>query len=395
MQKTILIICRNHLAKAPRFMMEVNALKASYKIIAAGESFDAGEHDFKFIDINVHKKSKKINIDFFKNYHVFLRKIISAFIVVIYFRSIYRVKNRLKAEFRLLKRKPFDLIIVHHFTDLALAVKLAKYKKVKLVFNAHEYYPLEHSDDKVWMKDEHPKLMHIAKTLLKDVDMCFCVGSIIAEKYKKEFNLDSLVVTNAKPFYDLNPSLIIKGEKIKLIHHGAVVRARRIELMIEMMDHLSDDYHLTLILILSGDENYFEYLRKRAETNSRVSLVAPVAVSEIPRVINRYDIGLFILPPSNFNYEYALPNKFFEFVQARLAIAISPSPEMANLVNKFDLGLVAEDFTAQAMAKKIKELSIEKIMYYKNQAHKYAKDLSVENNEMLIKNSVDKLLNKI
>ena len=55
---------------------------------------------------------------------------------------------------------------------------------------------------------------------------------------------------------------------------------------------------------------------------------------EIVDTIAEYDIGLFILSPINFNYYHALPNKLFEFIQARLAIAVSPSPEMARIVHR-------------------------------------------------------------
>jgi hypothetical protein len=108
--------------------------------------------------------------------------------------------------------------------------------------------------------------------------------------------------------------------------------------------------------------------------------------------LNKYDIGLFILETTTFNYKFALPNKLFEFIQARLAIAIAPSPEMKEIVKKYDLGIVADNFTPTGMADKIKELSREKIMYFKNQSHLHSKELSAENNEILIKNVVTNML---
>jgi hypothetical protein len=125
---------------------------------------------------------------------------------------------------------------------------------------------------------------------------------------------------------------------------------------------------------------------------SNINFIEPVNINDIPKHTNQYDIGVFLLPPTNFNYTYALPNKFFEFIQARLAIAIGPSPEMAAVVKTYDLGAVSEDFTAESLAKKIKDLSVEKIMYYKKQCNKYASDLCVEKNWVLIKETVDRLI---
>jgi hypothetical protein len=57
-----------------------------------------------------------------------------------------------------------------------------------------------------------------------------------------------------------------------------------------------------------------------------------------------YDVGLYSLQPTSFNNLHALPNKFFDFVQAGLAVVIGPSPDMAALVATHDLGVVADGF---------------------------------------------------
>jgi hypothetical protein len=106
----------------------------------------------------------------------------------------------------------------------------------------------------------------------------------------------------------------------------------------------------------------------------------PVATGEIAGFINQFDVGVYSLPPTNFNNQHALPNKFFEFIQARLAVVIAPSPEMARIVREFDLGVVAEDFSPESMAAAIKGLTMEKIRYFKTQSNKHAYELSAERN---------------
>jgi hypothetical protein len=87
---------------------------------------------------------------------------------------------------------------------------------------------------------------------------------------------------------------------------------------------------------------------------------------------NKYDIGLFYLEPVTFNYENALPNKLFEFIQARLAIAISPNPEMKAIVDKYNLGVVADNYSIENLAEKIKKLSRQDILAFKHKAHQCA-----------------------
>ena len=73
-----------------------------------------------------------------------------------------------------------------------------------------------------------------------------------------------------------------------------------------------------------------------------------------------------------------MPNKFFEFIQARLMVAIGPSPEMARLVKQYDLGIIAKDFSPQEMAKSLNSLSKEQILQYKENVNKAAEILNAE-----------------
>ena len=69
----------------------------------------------------------------------------------------------------------------------------------------------------------------------------------------------------------------------------------------------------------------------------------------------------------------ALPNKFFEFIQARLAIAIVPSPEMARLTREFDCGVVAEDFSSLSLARALTGLTAQGIDWMKRGADRAAR----------------------
>ena len=84
------------------------------------------------------------------------------------------------------------------------------------------------------------------------------------------------------------------------------------------------------------------------------------------------------MQPTNFNGYKALPNKFFEFIQARLAIAIGPSPEMSKLVQQYNLGIIAKDFTPKSMAEELNKLTKQDILKYKENSNKTAKILNAE-----------------
>ncbi|MEO6884097.1 MAG: hypothetical protein ABI199_08745 [Bacteroidia bacterium] len=394
MQKTVLIICRNHLAKAPRFIMEVNALKSQYTILAAGLSGDTSKNaSYQFIDIrNSIKKPQNINITFHHHWISPFRKIVSLFIHLFFNSSMNYEKKIMDYEFNLLKKNKFELVIVHHLSALPLAIKLAAFKKVKVIFNAHEYYPREFEDSANWIKFEQPGYLKICEEYLSKISALFVVCKSIGEEYEKQFGVKSVVVKNSKPFQQILPSQVT-GDKIRIIHHGAAIRSRGLEVMVQMMDFLPSNFELYLML-METDLNYYKELKTLAATYKNIYFVPTVSTNNIANEINKYDIGCFVLQPNNFNYLNALPNKLFEFIQARLALAISPSPEMAAIVKQYDLGVVAKEFTAESMAEELKKISVEKIMYYKNQCHKYAQELSSEEDEKIISETVNELLIK-
>jgi hypothetical protein len=161
--------------------------------------------------------------------------------------------------------------------------------------------------------------------------------------------------------------------------------------MIDMMDYLDDRYSLDLMLVPS-DINYLNQLKKKANSK-KVTFIDPVPMQDIAKEINHYDLGVYILDQSkNFNNKNALPNKFFEFIQGRLAIAIAPSPEMKLAVNLFDLGVVSTEFAPSSLAKELNRLSVNDIRQFKENTIKAAEVLNSQNEAKKLLSLVQSLI---
>ena len=174
------------------------------------------------------------------------------------------------------------------------------------------------------------------------------------------------------------PTHYVNPNHIRIIHHGYASPDRKIEVMIETMDYVDSRFHLDLMLVPNYQRDYYQTLQAMVEKRKNVRILPPVSFEEIIPFSTQYDIGFYILKPANFNHLYALPHKFFEFIQARLAIAIGPSPEMARLVQEYNLGIIAKDFSAKEMAKSLNALTKEQILQYKENANQTAKILNAE-----------------
>ena len=202
------------------------------------------------------------------------------------------------------------------------------------------------------------------------------VGPAIAEEYACRFDVQPVVVWNA-PRYHAIPCIPRNGSLIRMIHHGGALRQRRLEVMIDAMTQLDDRFRLDFMLI-PGSSGYLAELKERALRDPRITFSSPVKPTEIVERLKGYDVGLYSLPPYSFNARYALPNKFFDFIQARLCVAVGPSPEMKKLVEQHGCGVVAKDFTAQALAEMLRVLDRRKVEACRRASDAVAAELCYE-----------------
>lgn len=393
--KTVLLFQLGNLKTAPRIYRTYLALKNHYNIYTAGYDPISVEGE-KYIDLSTFQSIKEPVIDFHFKYPLPIRKLISLFINFfilksfnkkIKFEKSYWTKQRREIE-NFLKQKKFDILIVHGIDALPLAYNLCKGSGAKLVFNAHEYYPREFEENKNWMIHTQPFYDYLCRTYMPKADLFFSVSENIRKEYIKNYNTDSIVITNAGEYKDLKVKPC--QERIRIIHHGVALRGRNLETMIRCAELLDDRFTLDLMLV-PGDPGYFEEIKHVVRNYKKVNLIDPVEFRAIPEFLNNYDIGLYILPVTNFNNEMALPNKFFEFIQGRLMLAISPNPEMALLTAKYRLGIVAVDYTAGSMATALNKLSVEAINDFKKNSQKAAEEMNAEINGQLILNSINQL----
>ena len=87
-----------------------------------------------------------------------------------------------------------------------------------------------------------------------------------------------------------------------------------------------------------------------------------------------------------------MPNKLFEYIQSRLCILSSPIPSISEFLGQFGVGIVAQDFGANALMRALNTLDSATIAAYKAQSHKNAKTLSLESNTKRLQAIIQNLI---
>lgn len=207
------------------------------------------------------------------------------------------------------------------------------------------------------------------------IDSRSTVATGIARLYAELFDIDELSVVRSTPaFVDQKPSPV-DADHIRLVHHGVASSTRSLDLLIAAMVLAEDRFALDLMLV--GSDDAIAPLRSLAEPlGDRVKFRAPVDVRDIATAINEYDAELIFFPPLTENLRFALPNKFFESVQGRLAIITGNSSEMVEIIEHYGNGLVVDGWGAADLAAALNSLDAASVTRMKNASDAAASELS-------------------
>lgn len=295
-------------------------------------------------------------------------------------RRLYFESPRVKLVRERIPPGSIDVVVANDAIAIPLALELCP--RLGVHADLHEFAPRQGEDKLQWRLLVGP-LMDWACRSLTRVQSVSTVAPGIAEAYARTYGITRpAVVPNATAYRrDIEPTPA--NQPLRLVHTGVAGRARRIEVMIDAvaLANVESPGSATLDLVLvPGDERYISELTDKAATvpGNAVRLLPPVSFAEIVPMLRGYDIGIFLCPPSTFNLRHALPNKLFEFIQARLAVLIGPSPEMETIVRNHGVGWVAKDFTAQSAAEILSRITTSEIEQKKAAAHARARELSSE-----------------
>lgn len=289
-----------------------------------------------------------------------------------------------------LQNREFDLVVANEARVLALAERVANGSPVWA--DMHEWAPEERTHILSWRLLVAPLMTYLCSVYLPRASLVTTVSDGIADLYAGRFGVQAVLMRNAGPLRNLSPSAV-SPDRLRLVHSGVAVHGRRLELMIDAMGRLDDRWTLDLFLMPGGDGGaYLEELKRRAGDDPRVTFRAPVPPQSLPDTLNAYDVGVFWIPPTHTNARLTLPNKLFDFVQARLAVAVGPSPEMAKVVTEYGLGTVSAGFELEDCVRSLQQLTPAQIVNAKAAADRAAAALSFERDAAAIRPLIQRLL---
>ena len=310
-----------------------------------------------------------------------------ALLVLRRYSRAYWSNRAISAASEMLPVERFDVVVANDIDSVGLALSLRPKRGVHA--DLHEFAPRQKLDNLKWRLFVAQFMRWMCRDFLPVAASVTTVAQGIAREYEKEYGITAGVVTNAAPYLELPVGEV--GEPVRLVHSGACLRSRGIDIMIDAVQMATRPVTLDLYLT-PNDPAYLEELRARAESVPGVTLRDPVPYAELGQTLNLFDIGVHILPPTNFNNKWALPNKLFDYVQARLGVIVGPSPEMARVVTETGIGEVLASFRAESLREAIDALTPDRTREWKEASGRSAEELSSGVQVQVWADAVDALL---
>lgn len=274
---------------------------------------------------------------------------------------------------RLLGGRQFDAVIANDAETVGIACRLFGAERVHA--DLHEFFPdMGFADDKLGRRQAR-YWSWMTRAQVSQAASSTTVAEAIAERYH-EYGVFPGVVTNSTHLRDL-PVRPVEGP-IRLVHSGNPFHERSLAEIMRAVAASPVDVTFDLYLTLAPAKERAEFVALAAELGERITVHDPVPQSILIETLNEHDLGIHVLQPVSANNIMALPNKFFDYVQARLGIIVGPSIEMERIVRQHGLGVVTDGFDERAIQKVIDALSPEAVYAYKQAADVAAGALSAE-----------------
>jgi len=256
-----------------------------------------------------------------------------------------------------------------HDLNTLYAAKLVKNAtQAKVVYDSHELWVHRNRvNRKATLEKQIDKI--VEKMLIKHVDaiitVCESIGDWLTNKYD---NIPQPVILRNMPYKiptnisgkNIKDRFGIQKDQIAMIYTGKLTTGRGIDIGLKVLEETSNTHFL---LLGYGENEFVGALKQKIKEKNiehRVTFCDAVPHNEVSSFISGADIALVFIEPICLSYEFALPNKLFESIQASIPVMGSNLPEIKKLIEQYEIGECFD--SASDLSQKLKhEVTPEKI----------------------------------
>lgn len=243
-------------------------------------------------------------------------------------------------------------ILANDLDTLLAAFLIKRLKGGRLIYDSHEYFC---GVPELMARPTVRRIWHfLERKMLPKTDTMYTVNSSIAALYFEEYGVEARVLRNVSPLLKTQ-DLPTKNwpEKITsaytLIIQGAGINVDRGGEEAILALHLLPE--VQLVFLGSGDAiSQLQLLTAQERLQDRVIFMNKLPYVEMMSYTVKCFAGLSLDKPQSPNYIHSLPNKLFDYIQARVPVIASSVKEVKQIVEEHQVGEVVNEVTPEAIA---------------------------------------------
>ena len=271
---------------------------------------------------------------------------------------LFYAEYNIKLFLYLLSKKNIHLIVSNDLDTLLPCFLVSKIRGIKLIFDSHELFSESYEiQGKKFVKFFWRSLENL---LLPKVEFGITVSDSIASEYFKRYKKKFNVLRNTPPA--LNPKILtpppipMDNHYNYLILQGTGINTDRgAEELVIALTLLPERFRL----IIAGSGDIIETLQQIVKKNNlskRVIFTGRLPYKQLMSITTRCFAGFSLDKPTCLNYRFSLPNKLFDYIQARIPVIVSQINETSKIVAENHIGLVVPEVTPQHIADAVLKL---------------------------------------
>lgn len=367
-KKTVLVVSFSDISRDSRVLRQISALAPFFKVATAGYGPSPSLSSY--------------HLQLFSRKGLIPKFVAALFLVLRFHQPFHRFWFKTSRIQGFAKNIDPGAVLLNDVSSWPLA---RLFPPASVVLDAHEYSPDELSDSLIWRLFLRPHKIWCSQ-FASAGRVRFCVEEHLCLLWQRLSGLEFAYLPNTSPFVEKSKSSSALDGKIRVLHQGAAHPTRRIELMIEAIRKAGPHFEGSFFLV-GSDKAYMHKLAKMADgANSKI--LDPIPQEKLVGNGSLYDVAILSCYPSNINNQYSLPNKFFQYIQSRLPIVTGPNPSIAKIVRQYDIGIVANDFSAEALADALRMMDHKRISRCRVNLEAAARDLSWDRDKSVLIDAV-------
>ncbi len=259
-----------------------------------------------------------------------------------------------------LSKEKFDYYFAEDVYTLPIVQFWTGLYSGKLIYDSRELYPFLAG---LREKSTNQKIIAaIEKRYIYEADKILVTGKMDAEFLEEYYNVNNILLLRNLPKYTKQLKPVNIMEKLSLpenakiiIYQGVILEGRGIKLTIDAIKNLPE-WHFVIL----GDGEFRDEFQSYSEkicVSNRVHFLGFISQEELLNYSSAADLGMALIENLSKSYYYALPNKLFEYIMAGTPVMVSNLPQMREVVENYNVGIVAEDWTPETISKELQKIS--------------------------------------